>query len=72
MALKAAELAKLEADFASGRNPLAYIPLCQALRRQRRYTEALEACQRGLRSDPNSVAGRTMLARLLADLGRYE
>ncbi|MEO8376613.1 MAG: CDC27 family protein, partial [Candidatus Sumerlaeota bacterium] len=66
------ELFQLESDFLSGRNPLAYIPLCHALRRQKKYIQALELCQRGVRSSPNSIAGRTLLARLLGDLGRYE
>ncbi|MCB2153548.1 tetratricopeptide repeat protein [bacterium] len=71
MAAKPNDLAKLEADFLSGRNPLAYIPLCNALRRQRQYSQALDTCQLGLSRDPNSIAGRTLFARLLADMGRY-
>jgi tetratricopeptide (TPR) repeat protein len=66
------EFYQLESDFLTGRNPLAYIPLCHALRRQKNYTRAYELCQRGIRNDPKSVAGRTLLARLLSDLGRYE
>lgn len=66
------ELTQLEKDFLSGRNPLAYIPLCQALRKQKLYARALELCQRGLAGDPNSVAGRTLFARLLSDAGNYE
>ncbi|MCC6546734.1 hypothetical protein IT570_06150 [Candidatus Sumerlaeota bacterium] len=66
------ELFQLESDFLSGRNPLAYIPLCHALRRQKKYIQALELCQRGVRVGPSSVAGRTLLARILSDLGRYE
>jgi tetratricopeptide (TPR) repeat protein len=67
-----AELAQIETDFLSGRNPLAYIPLCHALRRQKQYMRALELCQRGLAGDPHSIAGRTLYSRLLADLGHYE
>ena len=59
------EFYQLESDFLTGRNPLAYIPLCHALRRQKNYTRAYELCQRGIRNDPKSVAGRTLLARLL-------
>jgi tetratricopeptide (TPR) repeat protein len=66
------ELQQLERDFLSGRNPLAYIPLCNSLRKQKNFTRALELCQRGLASDPGSLAGRTLLARLMADIGRYE
>ncbi|CAN5424270.1 hypothetical protein BH09SUM1_BH09SUM1_03860 [soil metagenome] len=67
-----AELARMERDFLSGKNPLAYIPLCHALRRQKSFSRALEICQRGLAQDQNSVAGRALLARLLSDLGHYE
>lgn len=67
-----AELVQMEKDFLSGRNPMAYIPLCHALRRQKAFTRALELCQRGLGGDPNSVAGRALYARLLVDLGHYE
>lgn len=66
------DVIQLERDFLSGRNPLGYLPLCQALRRQKNYARALEICARGLARDPDSVAGRTMHVRLLGDLGRYE
>ncbi len=72
MAITPSDIARLEADFKSGRNPLAYIPLCQALRRTKRYARALEVCSAGLRGDRNSVAGRTLYCRLLGDLGRYQ
>ena len=72
MAITPSDIARLEADFKSGRNPLAYIPLCQALRRTKRYARALEVCSAGLRGDKNSVAGRTLYCRLLGDLGRYQ
>lgn len=71
MALNAQELSKLEADVASGRNPLAFIPLANGLRRERRLAEALDVCQKGLEKNPQSLAGRTLRARLLNDLGRY-
>lgn len=72
MAITPSDIARLEADFQSGRNPLAYIPLCQALRRTKRYARALEVCSAGLRGDKSSVAGRTLYCRLLGDLGRYQ
>ncbi len=72
MAISPSDIARLEADFQSGRNPLAYIPLCQALRRTKRYARALEVCTTGLRGDRTSVAGRTLYCRLLGDLGRYQ
>jgi len=72
MIADAKDLAKLESDFSSGRNPRAYLPLCAAYRRDRQFTKAIKVCQEGLSQDPRSVAGRGMLARLLADIGRYE
>jgi len=66
------DIARFEAEYTTGRNPLAYIPLCHALRRERRLGEALEHCQRGLEQGPESAAGRTLLVRLLTEMGRYE
>ena len=66
------ELVKIEKDFLSGRNPLGFIPLCTALRKNRMFTRALDLCQSGLRQVPESVAGRSLLAGLHADLGHYE
>jgi tetratricopeptide (TPR) repeat protein len=71
MALSAEEKAKLLDDFRSGRNAMAFLPLCTALRRERRHAEALEICQQGLLRAP-SAAGRIMQARLMADLGHYD
>lgn len=70
--MAAADLDQLERDFLSGRNPLAYIPLCSNLRRQKNYARALDVCRRGLAADPDSTAGRTLHARILSDMGRYE
>jgi tetratricopeptide (TPR) repeat protein len=72
MAAGTRDIATFEAEYLTGRNPLAYIPLCQALRRERRFAEALEHCQRGLEKTPDSAAGRTLLVRLLTDMGRHE
>lgn len=65
------DLAQLESDFLAGRNPLGYLPVCQALRKRRQFARALELCQRGLAIDATSLAGRTLHVRLLNDLGRY-
>lgn len=72
MALQAGEFERLQSDFRSGRNPKAYIPLCQELRRRKRHGEALTVCQAGLVRDTASIAGRTELVRILAELGRFE
>ena len=71
MATSPTDLARLEADFLSGRNPLAYIPYCQALRRAKRFARALEACVEGLARDRDSIAGRTLYCRILGDLGLF-
>jgi tetratricopeptide (TPR) repeat protein len=62
---------KIERDFLKGKNPFAYLPLCQKLRREKKYQRALEICQRGIAQVPGSVGGRIMLARLLMDIGHY-
>lgn len=72
MAIDTRDLTRLDADFESGRNPRAYIPLCQALRRDRRLIWALELCQRGLELDGDSLAGWLLYVRTLFDLGRYD
>lgn len=71
MAQGAPEIDKLAADFRSGRNPMAFLPLCSALRRERRFAEALEVCQTGI-ARTGAASGQRMRARLLADLGRYD
>ncbi|MDX2175121.1 MAG: tetratricopeptide repeat protein [Candidatus Sumerlaeia bacterium] len=66
------ELARLEREYQSGRNPLAYIPYCQALRKGHQYARALNICARENRAGGSgSIAGRTLYCRLLADTGRY-
>lgn len=62
------QLDKLEKDFRSGRNPLAFIPLCHALRAKRRHREALDFCRQGLAGGGDSVAAHALHARLLNDL----
>lgn len=71
MALNAQEQAKLLTDFRSGRNKSAFLHLCREMRRERRYSEALDLCKQGL-AQGETIAGRVMQARLLSDLGRHE
>ncbi len=66
------EIAMLEDEFLSGRNPLAFLPLCQKLRRLKKPLKAMEICRRGLEEVPGSLAGKIMYVRLLADLGHYK
>ncbi len=70
-AFQSAMIARLEADVRAGRNPRAWIPLSQELRRQNKYPEALVVCHDGLSADQGSVAGVTELVRVLGDMGRY-
>jgi tetratricopeptide (TPR) repeat protein len=58
--------------YEEGKNPLAYIPYANGLRRAGALPLALEVCKAGLYSDSYSVTGRTLLARILYDIGRYD
>lgn len=55
-----------------GNNPLAYIPFASALRKHGALNRALEVCKEGLIHDSYSVTGRTLLARILYDMARYD
>lgn len=66
------QIDQLEKEFRSGKNPLAFIPLCRALRRGRRLREALEVCRQGLAAGADSVAARALHARLLNDLEDFQ
>lgn len=65
-------LASLQHEYEAGQTALAFFPYAAALRRERKYLQAIEVCQQGLARNPTSVAGRTLLGRLLCDIGRYE
>ena len=65
-------LEKLKILYESGKNPLAYIPYAEALRRAKALAQALDICKEGLAQDSYSVSGRTLLARILFDMGRYD
>lgn len=65
-------LEDLKELYESGKNPLAYIPYAEALRRAKALTQAIEICKDGLAQDSYSVSGRTLLARILFDMGRYD
>lgn len=65
-------LATLQHEYEAGQTALAFFPYATALRRDRKYLQALEVCQKGLTRNPTSVAGWTLLGRLYCDIGRYE
>ena len=66
------EIAKLKEVYQSSKNPLAYIPYADALRRSGALNLALEVCREGLQNDSYSVTGRTLLGKILYDMGRYD
>ncbi|HPB30754.1 MAG TPA: tetratricopeptide repeat protein [Candidatus Sumerlaeota bacterium] len=67
-----ADIQHLRQQFEAGRNPLSYIPYADALRRAGLLVPALEICRDGLEHDSYSVTGRSLLARILYDMGRYD
>ncbi|MBN1903269.1 tetratricopeptide repeat protein [Candidatus Sumerlaeota bacterium] len=66
------DIAELQLMFESGRNPLAFIPYAEALRGAGHLNMALEVCKTGILQDEESITGRTLLARILYDMGRYD
>lgn len=65
-------LDELKQYYEQGKNPLAYIPYAEALRKENLLTQALEICIGGIKQDSYSVTGRTLLAKIFFDMGRYE
>lgn len=63
---------ELRAFYEAGKNPMAYIPYAEALRRAGVLNPALEVCNVGLVADVFSIKGRTLLAKILYDMGRYD
>lgn len=67
-----ADISELQLIFELGRNPLAYIPYAEALRNSGHLNLALDVCKSGITLDETSITGRTLLARILYDMGRYD
>jgi tetratricopeptide (TPR) repeat protein len=65
-------LEALEQEAQGGGNPLAYIPLADALRAQGQFHRALETCHLGLSEHGWSVAGHILLAKIHFDMGKYD
>ncbi|MBN1477177.1 hypothetical protein JXA47_10520 [Candidatus Sumerlaeota bacterium] len=65
-------LEALEQEAQGGGNPLAYIPLADALRAQGQFHRALETCHLGLSEYGWSVAGHILLAKIHFDMGKYD
>jgi len=66
------DLDTLKENFEAGINPLAYIPYAEALHGRGMLPQALDVCNKGLMRDSYSVTGRTLLAKILFAMGRYE
>lgn len=72
MDMQEASIEGLKIYYEEGKNPLAYIPYADALRKNGQLTKAMEICISGLKQDSYSLTGRTLLARIFYDMGRYE
>ncbi|GAB4322670.1 MAG: hypothetical protein Kow0059_17800 [Candidatus Sumerlaeia bacterium] len=62
----------LKQEFEKGTSRRAYIAYADALRRGKQLQQALAVCQQGLQTDPASLTGRSLLARIYYDMGRYD
>ena len=67
---EAADLASLEMAFAKDPTSDAFIPLSNAYLEQGRFMEAMVVCKKGIRSQPENVAGRVLLAKVYAGQGK--
>ncbi len=65
-------LKEMKLMFESGKNPMSYMPYAEGLRASGALAQALEICRAGLDKKPDSVSGRTLLAKILYDMGRYD
>jgi tetratricopeptide (TPR) repeat protein len=68
--LSPAELAKLEAAFATDPASQAYKPLAEAYLAMGRYMEAMVVCKKGVKAHPTLADPRVLLARVYADQGK--
>lgn len=66
------DLEPLKREFESGTSRRAYLSYADALRRRKQLQKALAVCQEGLAQDPQSLTGRSLLARIYYDMGRYD
>jgi tetratricopeptide (TPR) repeat protein len=68
--LSPAELARLEAAFATDPASQAYKPLAEAYLAMGRYMEAMVVCKKGVKAHPSLADPRVLLARVYADQGK--
>jgi tetratricopeptide (TPR) repeat protein len=62
------DLSELEMAFA--KDPSRFLALSSAYLQQGRYMEAMVVCKKGIKSQPDSVEGRLLLARVYAEQGK--
>src|SRR5215472_1646937 len=65
-----AELAKLEHAFATDPSSNAYLPLAEAYLSASRFMEAMVVCKKGVKTHPNAVEPRLLLARVYQQQGK--
>lgn len=64
------DLAELEQAFAKDPASNAFIALSSAYLSQGRFMEAMVVCKKGIKSQPDNVEGRLLLARVYAEQGK--
>src|SRR5687768_3649264 len=64
------DLAELEQAFAKDPTSTAFIALSSAYLQQGRFMEAMVVCKKGIKSQPDNVEGRLLLARVYAEQGK--
>ncbi len=64
------DLAALEMAFAKEPASDAFIPLSTAYLEQGRFMEAMVVCKKGIRSQPDNIQGRILLAKVYAGQGK--
>jgi len=64
------ELAKLEHAFATDPSSNAYLPLAEAYLSASRFMEAMVVCKKGVKTHPNAVEPRLLLARVYQQQGK--
>lgn len=64
------DLAELEMAFAKDPSSPAFLALSSAYLQQGRFMEAMVVCKKGIKSQPDNVEGRLLLARVYAEQGK--
>src|SRR5688572_7769896 len=67
-----ASVTELENAFAQNPDSNAYVDLCLAYIDQSRFMEAMVVCKKGLKTRPDSVDARVLLARVYAAQKKFK